>query len=395
MEATFFNIRENETMRLCKRYVQAAGLGMAVLMLLMGGNALQTVEAAPVAENPDWFYKDIVDVEFVNQHMSIPPSEDVMIIDARPAKPKYVRGHIPTAVSIPNTQFDKMVDKLPKNKNALLIYYCGGLKCKLSHKSARKAEALGYTNVKVFAEGFPKWMAVPGNYASVSAEWLKKQIDARADMVVIDSRPKRKKYDKGHIPTAISVPDMYFDKMKGDLPSDKEKLLVFYCGGVKCKLSHKSADKAIAMGYKNVKVFSGGYPEWKKAYPGGEQAAAGTAVPKLKSGKEEGSIDIAYFTELAIKTPEKVYLIDVRDKDEFAKGSIKTAINIPVDDLEKKLKSLPADKPIVFICGTGARSGESFYMVQDLRPELKNVYYVDAEMAFNKDATFAITKPAS
>lgn len=381
-------------MILCKRNVLAAWLGVAVVFFLLGGNAIQTVEAAQASENPDWFFHDIVDVQFVKQHLSIPASEDVMIVDARPVKPKYIKGHIPTAVSIPNTKFDKMVDKLPKNKNALLIFYCGGLKCKLSHKSARKAEALGYTNVKVFAEGFPKWMAVPGNYASVSAEWLKKQIDANADMVVVDSRPKRKKYDKGHIPTAVSIPDMYFDKMKGDLPSDKEKQLVFYCGGLKCKLSHKSAEKAIALGYKNIKVFGGGYPEWKKAYPGGEPAA-GAAIPKLTPGKEEGSIDIALFKELATKTPEKIYLVDVRDADEFAKGSLETAVNIPVDDLEKRLKNLPSDKPIVFICGTGARSGESFYMVQDLRPELKNVYYVDAEMAINKDATFTITKPAS
>jgi 3-mercaptopyruvate sulfurtransferase SseA len=64
-------------------------------------------------------------------------------------------------------------------------------------------------------------------------------------------------------------------------------------------------------------------------------------------------------------------LVDVRDADEFKKGSLKTAVNIPIDDLEGKIKTLPADKPVVFICGTGARSGEAFYMVQDVRPELK------------------------
>jgi len=50
----------------------------------------------------------------------------VMIIDSRPYKPKYVNGHIPTAVSIPDSQFDKMTDKLPQDKNTLLIFYCGG-----------------------------------------------------------------------------------------------------------------------------------------------------------------------------------------------------------------------------------------------------------------------------
>ena len=58
--------------------------------------------------------------------------------------------------------------------------------------------------------------------------------------------------------------------------------------------------------------------------------------------------------------------------------------------LEKKVKALPADKPIVFVCSTGARSGESFYMLQDLRPELKKVYYLEAGCTINKDGSYDI-----
>lgn len=366
-------------------------MGMLGLMLISGVVTLRTAQAE-TQERPDWFFHDIVDVRFVMDHIKVPMPSDVMIIDARPEKPKYIKGHVPMAVSIPNTKFDKMADKLPKDKNALLIYYCGGLKCKLSHKSAKKAEALGYKNVKVFAKGFPGYMAVAGNYPSVSAQWLKKQIDNHTDMALIDSRPKRKKYDKGHIPTAISIPDMYFDKKKDLLPAEKDKLLVFYCGGFKCKLSHKSAKKAIAMGYSNVKVFAAGYPGWKAV---NGTASAKASKPKIKAGKEEGSIDIEYFKRVIAKSPRSIYLIDVRDADEFVNGSLKSAVNIPVDDLEGKIKDLPTNKPIVFICGTGARSGESFYMLQDLRPQLRQVYYLDAEMTFKKDGTFTITKPVS
>ena len=369
----------------------AACLGLILSLLLLGN--VQDLSAAETKQTPEWFFHDIVDVDFVQQHIQVPMSEDVMIIDARPFKPKYIKGHIPMAVSIPNTKFDQMVDQLPQNKDALLIFYCGGLKCKLSHKSAQKAEALGYRNVKVFAEGYPAYVKVPGNYPEVSVEWLKKQIDDNADMVLVDSRPKRKKFDKGHIPNAISVPDMYFDKEKDKLPTEKDKLLVFYCGGFKCKLSHKSAKKALAMGYTNVKVFSAGYPAWKTSY--GDAPVAKAKAIDVKAGEEEGSIDLEYFKTVVNKTPEAVHLIDVRDADEFATGSIKTAVNIPVDDLEAKIATLPVDKPIVFICGTGARSGESFYMVQDLRPEMKNVYYLDAEMTINKDGSFTVSKPAS
>ena len=87
-------------------------------------------------------------------------------------------------------------------------------------------------------------------------------------------------------------------------------------------------------------------------------------------------------------------LIDVRDPDEYAAGSFKTAVNIPTDDLEKKIKTLPTNKPIVFVCNTGARSGEAYYMVQDLSPEMKNVYYLEAECTYKKDSSYTIKKPA-
>ena len=363
---------------------------LALMTAMVFGCATAQKETATAEAQADWKFHDIVDVDFVKQYAKVPMAENVMIIDARPKRAKYDKGHIPMAVSIPNTQFDKMVDKLPKDKNALLIYYCGGLKCKLSHKSAWKAEKLGYKNVKVFAAGFPAWMKVPGNYPSVSVERVKKQIDNNADMVLIDSRPKRKKFDKGHIPTAISIPDSQFDKLKDQLPKDKNKLLVFYCGGFKCKLSHKSAKKAIDLGYTNVKVYAAGYPAWKK-FAGKTDAKPGAT--KIKAGKEEGSIDIEAFKKILKDNPDSIFLSDVRDSDEFTAGTFKTAVNIPSDDLEGKISSLPSDKPIVFVCSTGARSGEAYYMVQDIRPELKKVYYVEAEITFNKDGSFKIVEP--
>jgi len=209
-------------------------------------------------------------------------------------------------------------------------------------------------------------------------------------MVVIDSRPKRKKYDKGHVETAISIPDSQFDKLKDQLPKDKAKLLVFYCGGLKCPLSHKSAKKSIGLGYTNVKVFSEGYQAWKKLV---STTAAKPAITQVKAGKEEGSIDIESFKKILNENPDSILLIDVRDPDELTAGTFKKAINIPSDELEGKINSLPSDKPIVFVCSTGARSGEAFYMVQDIRPKLKDVYYLEAAITFYKDGSFKIVAP--
>ncbi|WP_082420443.1 metalloregulator ArsR/SmtB family transcription factor [Paenibacillus sp. A3] len=46
----------------------------------------------------------------------------------------------------------------------------------------------------------------------------------------------------------------------------------------------------------------------------------------------------------------EVVLLDVRPKDEYATGHIPGAISIPMEELEKHLASLPADKEIVAYC---------------------------------------------
>lgn len=361
-----------------------AGIAALVLLIFAGSGSLVA------AETPEWMFHDLVDLDFVARHVAVPPADDVMIIDARPKRAKYDKGHIPGAVSIPDTEFDKHVDKLPADKTTLVIYYCEGVTCKLSHKSAKKAEALGYTNVKVYADGFPGWMAIDGHYAQVSAEWVAAQLAGGTPMLLVDSRPKRPKYDKGHIPGAVSIPDTRFDDFAGMLPADKNLPVVFYCGGTNCKLSHKSAEKAMALGYKNVKVFAEGYPKWVAMYGKGAESAA-----MVKAGEEEGSIDIDTFKQIVTERPDSVYLIDVRDPDEYAKGTLKTAQNIPVDKLEDRLPKLATDKPIIYICGTGARSGEAYYMTLDLRPEINEVYYLEGELTIDKDGSFTIKAPAN
>jgi len=323
-----------------------------------------------------------------------------MIIDSRPAARKYDIGHIPGAVNIPDTQFDELAPKLlPQDKSKLLIFYCEGPECGLSHKGAYKAEKLGYTNIVVYTEGYPEW-AKQGNMGAVSPAFVKKQLDAKAPITLVDSRPKARKYDKGHIPGAISIPDSEFDQLTGKLPADKTASLIFYCEDLSCVLSSKSAAKAVALGYTNVMTMPVGYVGWEKAYGagatvGGTAAAPAAAVagkgPEIVQGKEKGTITAGSFEKLLKEAPDSVVLVDVRDPVEFASGSFKTAINIPADTLSKNVGSLPADKPIIFFCNTGARSGEAYDIVQLVRPELK-VYFFDGKVKFSKDGSYTIVE---
>jgi hypothetical protein len=112
-------------MKVNKLLVLALVIAVMASFTLSGPSALAADKKADAA---DWKYHTIVDTEFVMQHVKVPMPEGVMLIDARPKRGKYDGGHIPGAINIPDSQFDKFKDQLPEDKAALLIYYCQGPK---------------------------------------------------------------------------------------------------------------------------------------------------------------------------------------------------------------------------------------------------------------------------
>ncbi len=317
-----------------------------------------------------------------------------MIIDSRPTARQYDPGHIPGAVSIPDSKFDQMAGSLPADTEyvADFLLWRTGVHAERDN-SAFKAEKLGYTDIRVYAEGSPDW-AAKGTGMSVSGAYIKKLLDEKANFMLIDARPKRV-FDKGAIPGAVNISDSEFDKHVDKLPADKAAPLIYYCGGLECVLSNKSAEKARALGYTNVRTYVEGYPEWAKLYgaaaapAGGAEPAAKPAAAAIEPGKEKGTISVASFERIMKENPDSLLLVDVRDAKEYKAGTAKGAINIPIGDLEKQIGTLPKDKPIVFLCGTGARSGEAYDAAKLLRSELQT-YFIDAEMKFNADGSYTL-----
>ena len=369
-----------------------ASLGAAPLVYPVQVFAADAVVIQP---RDGWYNKALVDFDFMRQNVSIPPKKGVMIIDSRPAARQYDPGHIPGAINIPDSQFDKQTDKLPADKATLLLFYCGGLECMLSHNSAFKAEKLGYTNIKVYPAGSPEWK-VKGAQMSVSAAYIKKLMEDKTPYVLIDARPKRLA-DKGMIPSAISISDSEFDKNVDKLPADKSTLLIFYCGGLECVLSDNSAEKAKKLGYTNILTYPPGYPEWEKLHgapaaagtPAGAAAGSAASSAALVPGKEKGSVTVDSFQAVWKANPGAVMLVDVRDPKEVAAGMIKGSVNIPMNELEKKIGTLPTDKPVVFVCGTGARSGEAYDTVKLLGGKVQ-ASFLDADVKFNADGTYSM-----
>lgn len=59
-------------------------------------------------------------------------------------------------------------------------------------------------------------------------------------------------------------------------------------------------------------------------------------------------------------------LVDVRTTSEFASGHLEGAVNVPVQDLERRLAELePRDRPIVLYCRSGNRSARAARVLRD------------------------------
>lgn len=60
----------------------------------------------------------------------------------------------------------------------------------------------------------------------------------------------------------------------------------------------------------------------------------------------------------------KVFVLDVRNANEYDDGHIPWAKHIPLKELEKRTKELPTDKPIIAVCGKGGgRSADAAAMI--------------------------------
>ena len=99
---------------------------LTMMMLMATGCQTAPKTAKQATADTSWMFHDIVDVKFVEKYAKMPKPANVMLVDSSPKKGKFDKGSIPTAISIPYSKFDKMTDKLPEDKNTLLIFFCQG-----------------------------------------------------------------------------------------------------------------------------------------------------------------------------------------------------------------------------------------------------------------------------
>ncbi|MBI5878152.1 MAG: rhodanese-like domain-containing protein [Chloroflexi bacterium] len=217
------------------------------------------------------------------------------LVDVRSAQDVATNGYIEGAVNIPIRTLAKNLDKLPQDKTAPIVVYCG-----IGHNGAQSMMALhllGYTNVKSVAGGFAGWTGanlpvvkgpiaapvagkaaavdadrlalvdqylsnLPDDYNAVAPAGLKDQL-AAGKPVVLDVRNEQDLKTNGMIVGALNVPIRNLFKNLDKLPQDKNAPIVTHCS-----IGHNGAQTMMALrllGYTNVKSLAGGFAAWAKA----------------------------------------------------------------------------------------------------------------------------------
>lgn len=84
--------------------------------------------------------------------------------------------------------------------------------------------------------------------------------------LLVDAR-NAELFAAGHIQGAVSLPLVDIDDHLADFIRhiDKERVIVTYCSGFGCPDSFDLGMRLIDAGYSDVRVFEGGYPEWRDA----------------------------------------------------------------------------------------------------------------------------------
>jgi rhodanese-related sulfurtransferase len=109
----------------------------------------------------------------------------------------------------------------------------------------------------------PAAASAEANLPTVSVDDVDKAL-ASGQVQAVDANGDQTRKKMGVIPGAVLLTDS--DSFKpSELPADKQKPLVFYCGNEQCGASHHAAGKALEAGYVNVKVMPAGIAGWVKA----------------------------------------------------------------------------------------------------------------------------------
>lgn len=316
--------------------------------------------------------------------------EPYHLYDARPVK-RFGKAHIPSAKPA-HPKDDNFLSLLPGDKNALLVFYCGGPTCPFTGIAVDKAGKAGYKNIKGYQAGLPGWNK---SKLPVHTEpgWLAKNLNSQTVILDVRDTPAS---SRAHIKGAVALPLADLQAMTQrfikeqtvpELPgvSDQRAPIVIYAD------SHTSREALLAYkelrdwGYSGATILNGGFSGWQHAGLDTETGPAATTIVYEKK-LAPGAIAPAEFAALE-KSRDGVLFIDVRTPQETASGALQDAQLIPLERLEDAVADLPKDKELIVYCANGIRAEMAY---ETLNKQGFRVRFLNETITFDKQGNYKL-----
>ncbi len=277
----------------------------------------------------------------------------------------FVKGHLWLAINIPHISIQGRIDRFVPRLDTPIILVDQDQT--LANSVAQKLQSIDYSNLAILRGGFDLWRqsglpAITGDYVlehsfglyvdrllgtpSISADGLMRKLEAREDILIIDSRDPGD-FRNSTLPGAKNVPIAEMVYRLPDMVNDESTQVVVHCGGVTRAVL--GAQTLIDAKFPNrVSWLVDGTTGWCIA--GGELCRGEIQPGKAASDKatdfaSKTAHGLAAQLNLNYLEPGELddwkrenrqrtcYLIDIRGHDEFLAGHYPNAIHVPGGEL--------------------------------------------------------------
>jgi rhodanese-related sulfurtransferase len=302
---------------------------------------------------------------------------------------EFSLGQIPGASCIPRGSLEKYMAVLVPQKGVKTVLYCD-----TGQRSARAAttlETLGYTDVSILDGGLKSWQAAGGEtihgwslrgkeygerlqveeqIPDLTAAELHTRLQQGEKFYIFDTRTEPE-FQALHLPGAYCTPGGQLALMATDTVQDQNRPIIINCAGRTRSLL--GAHLLRRMGFSNVYALKGGTGAWRIAGHGNElESGSGATLPPVSAA---GQVACAQFAErvasedgIPFLSPEELrarqeqgkllYLLDVRQLDEYQAGHIPGALFCPGTQAALLVECLVGVKnaTVVTMCDGRARA---------------------------------------
>ena len=307
----------------------------------------------------------------------------------------FAKGHLFSASNLPLSSLELMIRAMVPRQGAPIVLLDGVLADGsegLAARAAARLESFGYSDIRILDGGVDAWAEAGGELftgvnvkskafgefvegvcetPSVSAVELSDMLEAKADLVVLDSRPLVE-FQRMNIPGAIDCPGAELVYRAHDLAPSPDTLIVVNCAGrtrsiigAQSLINAKVPNKVVALRNGTMGWHLAGFVldrgcERRAGEVSGEGVAKANTlaegVARRFGVKEIGHATLADWR--AEEETRTLYLLDVRQGGEYEAGHLKGSLWAEGVQLVQKTDSFVATRGarVVLIDDDGVRA---------------------------------------